>query len=70
MKIRSLGKNAYKKGITSPTLDFTLSSWLKNNPQRSRSDHYMQWWEGWFDGLNENLGKAGANFTSNQALYN
>lgn len=70
MKVRLLGKNAYKNGINSPTLDFTLSNWLKNNPKRSQTDQYLQWWEGWFDGLNENLGNSRANLTSEHALYN
>lgn len=62
---KEMGKAAKKNGINAPTLDDNLSSWLAQADEEKRIDHYVRWWEGWYEALDESLAFRNESFTRN-----
>jgi len=63
MTPKELGRLAKKSGINAPTLDFDLARWLKNVDINEKKAHYVEWWEGWYEVLSENISFQNENFT-------
>lgn len=64
---KECGKIAHKNGINAPTLDGNLASLLGStgkNPRDKKADHYVQWWEGWYESLDESLSLPHVKFTN------
>jgi hypothetical protein len=53
MTPKELGKWAKTVGINAPTLDAGLACWIKNSTQEERKQYYVEWWEGWYEALDE-----------------
>lgn len=52
---KEFGKIAKRSGINAPTLDEQFSHWLvKMNAEKTR-DYMVQWWEGWYEALDESF---------------
>lgn len=60
---KEFGKIAKRNGINAPTLDENLSRWLANINADTTIDHYVQWWEGWYEALDESLAGGSVKFT-------
>lgn len=52
---KEFGKNARKNGINAPTLDDFFSKWLAKINAEGKKDYFVQWWEGWYEALDESL---------------
>jgi hypothetical protein len=52
---KEFGKMAKQNGINAPTLDENLARWLNRTGDEKTKDHYVQWWEGWYEALDESL---------------
>lgn len=65
-KAKEFGKLARNCGINAPTLDENLSRWLVKTNTEKNIDHYVQWWEGWYEALDESLSFANVSFTKMQ----
>lgn len=63
---KEYGKIARQNGINAPTLDENLSLWLLRSGFNAKTEHYVQWWEGWYEALDESLAYQNVNFTDNQ----
>ncbi len=64
MTPKDIGKLAHQSGINSPTLDQSMMDWMSRNPDSSKIDQFILWWEGWFEALDENLNFRDVSFTS------
>jgi hypothetical protein len=53
MTPRELGKWAKAVGINAPSLDTGLTCWIKNATQEERKQYLVEWWEGWYEALDE-----------------
>lgn len=62
-KVKEFGKMARNCGINAPTLDENLSRWFVNTNTEKNIEHYVQWWEGWYEALDESLAFTNVNFT-------
>jgi hypothetical protein len=60
---KEYGKIARKNGINAPTLDENLSQWLSRSGFDRKTEHYVEWWEGWYEALDESLAFQNVNFT-------
>lgn len=60
---KEMGKIAKHYGINAPTLDENLSRWLARFDVEKKIDHYVQWWEGWYEALDESLALKNVSFT-------
>jgi hypothetical protein len=61
---KDFGKLAKRNGINAPTLDEDLSHWLARTKAERVKDYYVQWWEGWYEALDESLSRAPVTFTN------
>jgi hypothetical protein len=61
------GKLAKRNGINAPTLDDNLSRWLARAKIDQVKDHYVHWWEGWYEALDESLSRPSVTFTSDHS---
>jgi len=52
---KEFGKNAKNNGINAPTLDEIFASWLLKMKVSEKRDYFVQWWEGWYEALDESL---------------
>ncbi|VUD58847.1 hypothetical protein TDB9533_02526 [Thalassocella blandensis] len=52
---RMLGKIAQQSNINAPTLDVDMSMLLEGSEIFKRVQLLAQWWEGWYDGLHEQV---------------
>lgn len=52
---RTLGKLAQQANINAPTLDIDMTKLLENSEILKRVQLLAQWWEGWYDGLHEQV---------------
>jgi len=52
---KEFGKNAKNNGINAPTLDEIFASWLLKMKASEKRDYFVQWWEGWYEALDESL---------------
>jgi hypothetical protein len=52
---KEFGKNAKVKGINAPTLDENFLHWLTTIDAENKIDIFVQWWEGWYEALDEHL---------------
>lgn len=67
---KECGKLAHRNGINAPTLDGNLARILGHNGKDisdKKNNHYVQWWEGWYESLDESLALRHVKFT-NQGL--
>lgn len=60
---REFGKIAKRNGINAPTLDENLSRWLTRINAEKNIDHYVQWWEGWYEAQDESIALQNVNLT-------
>lgn len=60
---KEMGKIAKRNGINAPTLDENLSRWLARFETEKKIDHYVHWWEGWYEALDESLAFQNVSFT-------
>ena len=60
---KEMGKIAKRNGINAPTLDENLSRWLTRFATEKKIDHYVHWWEGWYEALDESLAFQNVSFT-------
>lgn len=66
---KECGKIAHRSGINAPTLDGNLANLLGINGKHTaikKSDHYVQWWEGWYESLDESLALRPVKFTNHR----
>jgi hypothetical protein len=63
MTPRELGKWAKLNGINAPTLDRGLDCWLKGKDSTTIQQHYIAWWDGWYEALDESLSFQQESFT-------
>ncbi|ARU29268.1 hypothetical protein CBR65_18535 [Cellvibrio sp. PSBB006] len=64
---KECGKIAHRNGINAPTLDGNLASLLGTaggNISDKKTSHYVQWWEGWYESLDESLALQHVKFTN------
>lgn len=66
---KEFGKLAKKSGINAPTLDENLSRWLAKVKSEKTIEHYVQWWEGWYEALDESLSLSNVSFTNTQLQH-
>lgn len=66
---KEYGKIARQNGINAPTLDENLCQWLSHAGFDKKTEHYVQWWEGWYEALDESLAYPNVNFTPDQLAY-
>lgn len=52
---KEFGKNAKNNGINAPTLDEIFANWLLKMKVSEKRDYFVQWWEGWYEALDESL---------------
>lgn len=52
---KEFGKTAKASGINAPTLDEKFSQWLLKVEAEQKRDCLGQWWEGWYEALDESL---------------
>lgn len=52
---RVLGKEAQQSNISLPTLDINMAPILEGVEIAERVKFLVQWWEGWYEGLNEQV---------------
>lgn len=52
---RALGKIAQQSNINAPTLDVDMAQLLESCEIYKRVQLLAQWWEGWYDGLHEQV---------------
>jgi len=52
---KDFGKNAKNNGINAPTLDEFFAHWLQKMNVSEKRDYFVQWWEGWYEALDESL---------------
>lgn len=52
---KEFGKTAKASGINAPTLDEKFSLWLSKTEADKKRDYLVQWWEGWYEALDESL---------------
>lgn len=60
---KDYGKSAQKSRINAPTLDENLLRWLTISGFEKHTEHYIEWWEGWYEALNESFAVNDVNFT-------
>lgn len=63
MSPRDLGKWAKLTGINAPSLDSAFYCWIKNATEEQRTRYCREWWEGWFDAVDESLSFRNDRFT-------
>lgn len=52
---KQFGKTAKAAGINAPTIDTRFATWLLNSEADRKKDYLIQWWEGWYEALDESL---------------
>jgi hypothetical protein len=52
---KDFGKAARINKINAPTLDQHFLNWLKAINAENRIHHFVQWWEGWYEVIDESL---------------
>ncbi len=55
MTPKELGKWAKIVGINAPSLDAGFSCWIKNATSEERKQYLIEWWDGWYDALDESI---------------
>lgn len=65
---KEMGKIAQTNGINAPTLDENLARWIARFDPERKIDHYVRWWEGWYEALDESLAFKNVSFTKNVQL--
>ncbi len=55
MTPKELGKWAKTVGINAPSLDAGFSCWIKNATAEERKKHLIEWWDGWYEALDESI---------------
>lgn len=64
---KECGKLAHRNGVNAPTLDGNLANLLGRNSSNTgdkKTTHYVQWWEGWYESLDESLALQHVKFTN------
>ena len=67
MSPRELGKWAKLTGINAPALDSGFHCWLKNAHDEQKKRYHIEWWEGWYDAMNEIISYSNGSFTNKSA---
>jgi hypothetical protein len=52
---KEFGKNAKNNGVNAPKLDEFFVAWLQKMKVSENRDYFVQWWEGWYEALDESL---------------
>lgn len=60
---KEFGKNAKQNKINAPTLDEKFLNWLVTISPETKIDSLVQWWEGWYEALDESLALQSGKFT-------
>lgn len=60
---KEFGKNAKQNEINAPTLDEKFLQWLATINSEKKIDNLVQWWEGWYEALDESLLLQSGRFT-------
>lgn len=55
MTPKELGKWAKTVGINAPSLDAGFSCWIKNASSEERKQYLIEWWDGWYEALDESI---------------
>jgi hypothetical protein len=55
MTPKELGKWAKIVGINAPSLDAEFSCWIKNATNEERKQYLIEWWDGWYEALDESI---------------
>jgi hypothetical protein len=55
MTPKELGKWANIVGINAPSLDAGFSCWIKNATSEERKQYLIEWWDGWYEALDESI---------------
>ena len=64
---KEFGKTAKRNEINAPTLDVNFLNWLTTLSTEKKIDNFVQWWEGWYEALNESLSLQSGKFINNQS---
>jgi hypothetical protein len=64
---REFGKIAKKNEINAPTLDEKFLHWLVTIGPEKKIDNFVQWWEGWYEALDESLSLQTGKFSKHIA---
>ncbi len=64
---KEFGKTAKRNEINAPTLDVNFLNWLTTTSTENKIDNFVQWWEGWYEALDEILSLQRGKFIKNQS---
>lgn len=67
MTPKELGKWAKTVGINAPSQDAGFACWIKNASAEEKKQYHVEWWEGWYEALDEIIAFQQANFEQRSA---